>query len=126
MFPALTGLSVMALITDSGDEGREPVNKQASQDKGIVENLRNMSVLREEMNRINAQMLHLLNERARVAIEIGEIKKRQNRPIVDEKREREIIAKMQEENQGPVTDEQVARFFGNLFQIAKELQAVRR
>jgi chorismate mutase len=126
MFPALTGLSVMALITDSGDEGREPVNKQASQDKGIVENLRNMSVLREEMNRINAQMLHLLNERARVAIEIGEIKKRQNRPIVDEKREREIIVKMQEENQGPVTDEQVARFFGNLFQIAKELQAVRR
>jgi chorismate mutase len=33
---------------------------------------------------------------------------------------------MQEENQGPVTDEQVARFFSNLFQIAKELQAVRR
>ncbi|MRG27842.1 hypothetical protein GIJ05_06655 [Laceyella tengchongensis] len=116
----------MAFVKDSRDEGREPVNKQASQDKGIVENLRSMSALREEMNRINVQMLHLLNERARVAVEIGEIKKRQNRPIVDEKREREIIAKMQEENQGPVTDEQVARFFGNLFQIAKELQADRR
>ncbi|MFC7441995.1 chorismate mutase [Laceyella putida] len=102
------------------------MEKWASAEKVMLGKPRSMPELREEMNRINEQMLRLLNERAQVAVEIGEVKKRTGQPIVDGKREREIIAKMQEKNQGPVTDEQVARFFDQLFQIAKELQAERR
>lgn len=106
--------------------GEAPLEKWASLDKRVGENPRSLPALRDQMNRINEEMLRLLNERAQVAIEIGEIKRRTGQPIVDKEREQQIVTLMQKKNQGPVKDEQVARFFDSLFQIAKELQAERR
>ncbi|HII67900.1 MAG TPA: chorismate mutase [Thermococcaceae archaeon] len=47
--------------------------------------------LRKRIDEIDEQITELLEERARIAKEIGEIKKELNLPIRDEKREKEVL-----------------------------------
>lgn len=49
--------------------------------------------LRKEIDEIDEQIIELLEERVRVAKEIGEIKRELNLPIRDEKREEEVLKK---------------------------------
>lgn len=49
--------------------------------------------LRKEIDEIDEQIIKLLEERLRIAKEIGEIKRELNLPIRDEKREEEVLKK---------------------------------
>lgn len=46
--------------------------------------------LREEINRLNIEIVQKLSERVDVALRIGEVKKRHERPIVDRSREAKV------------------------------------
>ncbi len=46
---------------------------------------------RKEINKIDKELLKLLKNRLDVVIKIGEYKKKNNLPIVDKKREKELI-----------------------------------
>lgn len=50
-----------------------------------------MSPLRNEINRLNEEILEKIRERVRVALRIGEVKKRHGMPVVDRAREEAVL-----------------------------------
>jgi chorismate mutase len=49
-----------------------------------------IGTLRDEINRLNVEIVQKLSERVDVALRIGEVKKRHGRPIVDRSREAKV------------------------------------
>jgi chorismate mutase len=47
--------------------------------------------LRDEINRLNEEILEKISERVRVALRIGEVKKRHGIPVVDREREEAVL-----------------------------------
>lgn len=66
---------------------------------------------REEIDRIDGELLRLLNRRALLALEIGEMKSRAGLPLKDAGREREVLSRSSRANSGPLADVSVARIF---------------
>lgn len=70
-----------------------------------------LSDWRKRIDALNLQLLELLNERARCAQAIAEIKKQKMLPVFDGERERQVIEGMLARNTGPLSDESVRRIF---------------
>lgn len=66
---------------------------------------------RREIDRIDNALLRLLNQRAAIACELGAVKIAHGLPAYDGRRERQVLARMREANQGPLTSESAARIF---------------
>jgi chorismate mutase/prephenate dehydratase len=60
--------------------------------------------LRKRIDEIDRQLVLLLNERARVVIEIGKLKSKIDKPVYSPDREKEVFAKLIEANKGPLPD----------------------
>jgi chorismate mutase/prephenate dehydratase len=60
--------------------------------------------LRKRIDDIDYQVVQLLNERARVVIEIGKLKNKTDRPVYSPEREKQVFAKIVEANKGPLPD----------------------
>jgi chorismate mutase/prephenate dehydratase len=60
--------------------------------------------LRNRINELDHQLVKLLNERARVVIEIGKLKNKTDKPVYAPDREKEIFARIAEANKGPLPD----------------------
>ena len=58
--------------------------------------------LRKQIDKIDIQLVKLLNERARTVIEIGKLKARTGKPIYAPDREKEVLAKITAVNEGPL------------------------
>ena len=48
--------------------------------------------LRKEIDRIDKQIISLIDERMKISLKVGETKKKNNIPIFDPEREKEVIA----------------------------------
>ncbi len=59
---------------------------------------------RVKIDALDAQIVDLLNQRARVVIEIGKIKQEQNAPIYAPDREKAVMSKVRAFNKGPLPD----------------------
>ena len=72
-----------------------------------------LAVVRGEIDAIDAQLLDLLNRRARCAQKVGEIKAAHGEAgfIYRPEREAQVLRRVQEMNQGPLPDESVTWFF---------------
>ncbi|MBO7501388.1 MAG: chorismate mutase [Fibrobacterales bacterium] len=66
---------------------------------------------RERIDRINRELLDLLNRRTECAREIGEIKRSAGLPVRDAARERELLDALAGANGGPLPDASVKRIF---------------
>lgn len=66
---------------------------------------------RGEIDRVDEELLQLFNRRARYAIEIGLLKRRAGLPIEVPEREAAVIARMIEENEGPLHGDAIQRLF---------------
>lgn len=66
---------------------------------------------RREIDAIDGELLRLINDRARLAIEVGELKRRDESPLCDPGREREVLARVRLANGGPLNEPSVARIF---------------
>src|ERR1700722_6048041 len=60
--------------------------------------------LRLQIDQIDAQIVDLLNSRARVVVEIGKIKQSQGTPIYAPDREKAVLDKVRKLNHGPLPD----------------------
>jgi chorismate mutase len=74
---------------------------------------------REEIDRIDGELLRLLNRRALLALEIGEMKTRAGLPLKDEGREREVLSRSSVANAGPLADGSVARIFRRIIRESR-------
>jgi len=64
--------------------------------------LKQLQPLRERIDAIDVEILGLLNERARTAQHVGEIKKDVNGPVLRPEREAQVIRRLQQHNPGPL------------------------
>ncbi len=59
---------------------------------------------RKQIDEMDAKLVELLNERARIVMEIGKLKAQAERPIYAPDREKQVLDKVVKNNQGPLPD----------------------
>ncbi|MGA1862097.1 prephenate dehydratase [Deferribacter thermophilus] len=82
--------------------------------------------LRKEIDKIDEQILKLLNERAKLVIEIGKIKKEQNKPLYVPSREKAIYERLKNINTGPFPDEYIKNVFREIISASLSLEEVQK
>ena len=70
--------------------------------------------LRNRIDEIDRQLVGLLNERARIVIEIGKLKSQTGSPVYAPDREKEVLAKIASANKGPLPDKCLAAIWREL------------
>ena len=78
--------------------------------------------LRAQIDEIDAELLALINRRARCVVEIGEIKRREKTAVVVPDRERQLFARLAELNEGPITEAMLCHVFQEIIDTLKALQ----
>jgi chorismate mutase/prephenate dehydratase len=78
---------------------------------------------REEIDRIDGELLKLLNRRAECASEIGHVKRKNRLPIHVPDRERAVLIRLIGENKGPLPAESIREVFQAIFDQMKKLEA---
>jgi chorismate mutase len=82
----------------------------------------NIDDLRERIDSIDDELLRLFNERAKLALEVGRMKKQLGLPIHIPHREEQIIMRAQQENPGPLSPTSIARLYQQLIQESRTLE----
>jgi len=77
---------------------------------------------RKQIDEIDRQLLKLLNERSRCAVEIGHLKKQLSLPAWQPEREAEILRHVVKANRGPLDDAAVRRLFERVIDEARALE----
>lgn len=77
---------------------------------------------RARIDALNAQLVKLLNERARCAEQIAAFKQRAGLPVFDSRRERVVLDKVSAQNEGPLSDEALHRIFNCIMEEHRLLQ----
>lgn len=78
--------------------------------------------LREKIDALDAQLIHLLNERAAVAHDVGEVKKVFNAPVYRPEREQQVIARLQSMSAGPLRKEHIAHIWLEIMSASRALE----
>lgn len=73
-----------------------------------------LSNVREQIDRLDEQLLSLINRRARYALEIGRIKKRRKWPVFDAGREQFVLHHVESANRGPLSAHAVRHIFQSI------------
>src|SRR4051794_10361891 len=63
-----------------------------------------LDALRQQIDALDARIVPLLNDRARVVVEIGKLKQQNNAPIYAPDREKAVLEKIRTLNSGPLHD----------------------
>ena len=77
---------------------------------------------REHIDALDRQLVDLLNERMGCAQEIGKIKKAVGRPVRDIERERVLLHKLRQYNQGPIKGDSLEAIYQQIIQAAVDLE----
>jgi chorismate mutase len=77
---------------------------------------------RVEIDKIDEELLRLLNARAAIAVRVGESKRVAGLSVLNRGREREVIERAQRANRGPLDDEAVERLFRAVIRESRRLQ----
>jgi chorismate mutase/prephenate dehydratase len=81
-----------------------------------------LSSLREEIDRIDKELVAILNRRAEIALQIGQIKHKQGLEIWSAAREDEVIARALGASKGPLPSETLRLIFRELMSGSRALQ----
>ncbi len=81
-----------------------------------------LSPYRQRIDKIDARLLALLNERGRLVKDIGTIKLKQGQSIFAPGRERDVIRRLRGANQGPLPHEAVENVFREIVHACRDLQ----
>ena len=78
--------------------------------------------LREQIDAIDAQIVDLLNQRARVAQEVGHVKAVTNAPVFRPEREAMVLRRVAERNPGPLASADMQMIFREVMSICRALE----
>jgi len=82
----------------------------------------NISDWRRRMDDIDKKLVELLNERCKCALQIGHLKQRQNLPLYQPAREKEVIANAEHNNEGPLSHAAIRRLFERIIDEARSAE----
>lgn len=80
--------------------------------------------VRKRIDLLDDVLLRIFNERARLALEIGHLKKGLNLPVYDPSREKRIFNRMKEDNPGPLDDGAIVRLFERVVDESRRLERI--
>ena len=78
--------------------------------------------LRNEIDRIDKQIINLIDERMKISLMVGETKKKNNIPIFDPKREKEVIASKIELLENKELSSLITTMYNDIMYTSKQLQ----
>jgi chorismate mutase/prephenate dehydratase len=82
----------------------------------------NLPELRDLIDAVDDHLLELLNQRARLVTEVGELKEAHKEPFYVPQRERQIIERLQAQNGGPFPSEALRPVFGEIISACLSLE----
>jgi chorismate mutase / prephenate dehydratase len=85
-----------------------------------------LSRIRVEIDAIDRELLQLLNRRAALANEVGEIKRAEGSPVFRPEREAQVINGLQDANPGPLKNSNVATIWREIMSACRALEAPQR
>ena len=77
---------------------------------------------RKRINELDVELLLRLNERAEIALRVGESKKEAGLSLCDHTREQEVIERMIEANEGPLDDRAIVELFRAIIHESRRIQ----
>jgi len=78
--------------------------------------------LREAIDRVDEVLVKLLNQRAKYAIEIGEIKGVLALPIYAPEREKQVLLHVEQSSEGPLEESAVRRLFERIIDESRRVE----
>lgn len=103
-----------------GSEPKDADARPAQEESAAIE--RAIDRLRENIDQVDAVLVKLLNQRARWASEIGEVKKGAHIPVYQPDREKEVLEHAQSHNRGPLDQGAVQRLFERIIDESRRLE----
>jgi chorismate mutase/prephenate dehydratase len=79
--------------------------------------------LRKGIEKKDRDLVKVLNERARLSIEIGKLKEKEGLPVYDPSRENMIYRRLSEINEGPLSNNSLKDIFTEILSLSRSLQA---
>jgi chorismate mutase len=80
--------------------------------------------IRQNIDEVDAVLVKLLNQRARWALEIGELKKREGVPVYQPEREAEVMDHVNRVNRGPLPRAAMQRLFERVVDESRRLERI--
>jgi chorismate mutase len=77
---------------------------------------------RDKIDQLDEQIVKLLSERAAAAVAIGDIKRQQDAPIYEPKREQQVYQHARSVNPGPLTGAQIQDIYERIMDVMRSLQ----
>jgi chorismate mutase len=77
---------------------------------------------RRKIDLIDRKLLPLLNQRLRIALGCGKIKKGMGKKFYDPKREAEVLERLRMENRGPLKEEDLEKIFRAIIGVCRRSQ----
>ena len=88
-----------------------------------IKTMRSLDELRADIDRVDEVLVRLLNERARVACEVGLLKKELGIDVYQPEREKEVLAHVRGvAAEGPLGPDAIARLFERIIDEARRLE----
>ncbi len=81
--------------------------------------LKKLKEKRRSIDLLDQKLLKLLNQRLRIVLEIGEIKKQIDKKAYDPGREREVLARLKLKNKGPVRDHDLIKIYKVIIKVCR-------
>ncbi len=86
----------------------------------------NLDQLRQSIDRVDSELLKLLNERMGYVKQVGQLKHKTGGAIYRPEREKAIIERLQKENDGDLTDSAIEAIFLELFATSRNMERPER
>ena len=83
---------------------------------------RRITEIRERMTSLDSKLVALLNERARCAREIGQLKETVGLEVYQPQREIEVLSHVRSQNGGPLEADAITRLFERIIDEARRLE----
>ena len=81
-----------------------------------------LAPLRDEIDRIDSQILDLINQRLSIGKQVGDVKKEKGGEILNRSRERKVIEKLWKINKGPADKDLLQYIFNVIITATREIQ----
>jgi chorismate mutase len=77
---------------------------------------------RQKIDALDEQIVRLINERAKAAREIGDLKQAQGLPVYEPQREKDVFAHVKRANPGPLSEAEIVDVYERIIDVMRALQ----
>jgi chorismate mutase-like protein len=88
----------------------------------MTEKLMDIADWRKKIDELDRQLVELLSERARAAVEIGRLKRNTDLPIYEPQRERVVFENVEKMNRGPLPGKDLVRIYERIMDVMRNVQ----